>query len=89
MNLFNQLLPIFFFIYSLQDMSRFMLGLGTGIYLGTHYNFKPAIEYIETEAKVKFVEIKSMIEKKEAPEEIGIIQKMKKSLKLDSPQSKD
>ncbi len=61
------ILPAILFIYTIQDMSKFLLGLGTGIYIGSYYNLKPVVEYIELEVSSKFIEIKKVydsIEKK-------------------------
>lgn len=50
-------------------MSKFMLGLGTGIYLGTYYNFKPAVEYIKIEATSKFTEVQKILETPQEPKQ--------------------
>ena len=65
---FKYLLPVVFFIYNLQDMSKFFLGLGTGIYVGTYYNFKPVVEYIEDETKTKYNEFIKFIDQHKTPD---------------------
>ena len=52
------LLKYIFAIYILQDMStRFFMGLGLGIFLGSEYNLKPYVDFAKKEATDKFSEL--------------------------------